>query len=475
VKLRLAEAEVDGCAINSRFSIRRRNIMKRDRALWISLLVVGLIITAFPFSTAVAQGEEGFTDSFDDTQLPGWERAPEVVVSDGALRIGPAQFASRLGNWQDFSLSFKLRYSGDGETAVNYRATDQGSYILSLGPEAATLIRTIPEGNPRELGRAEAVAAQTGDWINVQIDVSGGEHSISINGETLITATDDDPIARGGLVFLSLGQRTTEVDDLSLQIKAAEAGAEPVEPVGQQTAPTPVPTAQASTDGTWQDLLRSLSASEGSTFQADVFVVNLLLAVVTSFILSRVYVYWGGSLSNRRKFASSFMLVTVTTTFIILVVRSSVALSLGLVGALSIIRFRAAIKEPEELAYLFFAISLGIGLGDNQRLVTLVTLAVVVIIIGLARLLRQTQADVNMHLAVSSRGAEKVMLEQVMDVLTPHTEKLRVLRYDETPEAIEISFVVEFRHISNLNRAREALQTLSPTLQISFLDNKGIW
>jgi hypothetical protein len=94
---------------------------------------------------------------------------------------------------------------------------------------------------------------------------------------------------------------------------------------------------------------------------------------------------------------------------------------------------------------------------------------------GLARLLRQTQADVNLHLTVASQGPEKVSLQQVMDVLARHTDKLRLLRYDETPQALEISFVVEFRHISNLNQARLALQELSPALQVSFLDNKGIW
>ena len=64
-------------------------------------------------------------------------------------------------------------------------------------------------------------------------------------------------------------------------------------------------------------------------------------------------------------------LLAVTTMFIITVVKSSLALSLGLVGALSIVRFRAAIKEPEELTYLFFAISIGLGLGADQRVVTL--------------------------------------------------------------------------------------------------------
>ncbi|MBN2148409.1 MAG: DUF4956 domain-containing protein [Anaerolineales bacterium] len=449
--------------------------MSRNTILWIATLLMGLTAAALLVAPAAAQGDQGFTETFEDPQLPGWEYAPEVVVTEGTLRIGPAQFAARLGAWQDFTLAFKLRFSGEGETHVNYRATDQGSYLLLLRPGEVTLLKTAQQSEPQELGRSAADALDTRDWITVQIALSGGEHTISVNDAVLIDTTDPDPLGRGGLVFNSVGQRTTELDDMSLQAQPAEAGAGPVEPAGTLATPTAAPTAQAPATGSWQDLLRSLSVSQGSAFEADVFVVNLLLAVLTSFILSRVYIYWGGSLSNRRKFAANFMLVTITTTFIILVVRSSVALSLGLVGALSIIRFRAAIKEPEELAYLFFAISLGIGLGDNQRMVTLVTLAVVVIIIGLARLLRQTQADINLHLTVASRGTEKITMQQVIEVLALHTDKLRLLRYDETPEALEISFVVEFRHISNLSQARSALQELSPALQISFLDNKGIW
>ena len=52
---------------------------------------------------------------------------------------------------------------------------------------------------------------------------------------------------------------------------------------------------------------------------------------------------------------------------IITIVKSSIALSLGLVGALSIVRFRAAIKEPEELTFLFICIAIGVGLGAGQR------------------------------------------------------------------------------------------------------------
>ena len=94
------------------------------------------------------------------------------------------------------------------------------------------------------------------------------------------------------------------------------------------------------------------------------FIINLILGAILSYLLNRLYVRYGRSLSNRNSFGENFMLITMTTMLIISIVKSSLALSLGLVGALSIVRFRAAIKEPEELAYLFLAI--GIGLDSEQ-------------------------------------------------------------------------------------------------------------
>src|SRR3989339_1079171 len=96
------------------------------------------------------------------------------------------------------------------------------------------------------------------------------------------------------------------------------------------------------------------------------FALNLILAAVLSYFLSVFYVRYGYSLSNRRIFSRNFLLLTVITTLVITIIKSSLALSLGLVGALSIVRFRAAIKEPEELAYLFLNIGIGLGMGANQ-------------------------------------------------------------------------------------------------------------
>lgn len=76
-----------------------------------------------------------------------------------------------------------------------------------------------------------------------------------------------------------------------------------------------------------------------------------------------IYRRFGISVSNRDAFSSNFAIVTIATTLIIFVVKSKLALSLGLVGALSIVRFRAAIKEPEEIIFLFFCIAIGLALG----------------------------------------------------------------------------------------------------------------
>ena len=79
------------------------------------------------------------------------------------------------------------------------------------------------------------------------------------------------------------------------------------------------------------------------------------MAMALGLILRWFYIRFGNTLTNRRYLADVFMLIMVCVTIVIFMIKSSLVLSLGLVGALSIVRFRTAIKQPEELAYLFFA------------------------------------------------------------------------------------------------------------------------
>lgn len=99
------------------------------------------------------------------------------------------------------------------------------------------------------------------------------------------------------------------------------------------------------------------------------FLISLLCAVILSYLVQLFYNRYATTLSNRKEFSKVFVILGVATSIVIMIVKSSLALSLGLVGALSIVRFRAAIKEPEELVYLFLIIAIGLGCGANQLII----------------------------------------------------------------------------------------------------------
>ncbi|MDZ7291268.1 MAG: DUF4956 domain-containing protein [candidate division KSB1 bacterium] len=204
------------------------------------------------------------------------------------------------------------------------------------------------------------------------------------------------------------------------------------------------------------------------------FIINLILAAVLSFILARVYVKYGHSLSNRKDFSRNFVLITMTTMLIITIVKSSLALSLGLVGALSIVRFRAAIKEPEELSYLFFAIAIGLGLGADQREITLVGFAIIAGITWLRNYSHKTAEPQNLYLTVSSHNPHKVELKEIVDTLKKHCSMVDLKRFDESNELLEASFLVEFDDLAQLEESKASLIKLSDSVKITFLDNKGI-
>ena len=128
----------------------------------------------------------------------------------------------------------------------------------------------------------------------------------------------------------------------------------------------PQANAPSSWDESWKALQSSVSITENVPVLAIAayMVIGGLLALYLRFL----YRHCNSSFSGADSVARIFPLLTMVTIGVIAVVKSSLALSLGLVGALSIVRFRAAIKEPEELVYLFLCIGVGLALGAEQPL-----------------------------------------------------------------------------------------------------------
>jgi len=203
------------------------------------------------------------------------------------------------------------------------------------------------------------------------------------------------------------------------------------------------------------------------------FLINAAIILVLSFVLEFTYTRCAKSLSGRKVFAANFFLLAFTTMLIITIVKSSLALSLGLVGALSIVRFRAAIKEPEELAYLFFTISIGLGLGANQRLITIVGALVLLLVIWAKHFSSKKTRQQNLYLTVSGSGENKPALENIDSVVQQNFKASKLVRYDETADTIETAFWVEIKNTKNLEDFKARLNEINPDIRISFIDNNS--
>jgi len=221
---------------------------------------------------------------------------------------------------------------------------------------------------------------------------------------------------------------------------------------------------------TFQEFL----ATQGSEIALWAFGFNLLLSGLLAYLLSIIYVRYGRSLSNRRVFSNNFITMAMTTMFIITIVKSSLALSLGLVGALSIVRFRAAIKEPEELMYLFLTIAIGLGLGADQVLITVSAFIIIVMIIWLRSISHKKEESQNLHFTLSSENTDEIDIEKIIEVLSKHCSSVNLKRLDESKDFIEASFLVEFDSIDKLNKSRDEIKNISDSIKIIFLDTKSI-
>lgn len=201
------------------------------------------------------------------------------------------------------------------------------------------------------------------------------------------------------------------------------------------------------------------------------FLINIFITIVLSYIIGLIYSKYGNSLSNRKKLLQTFVLISVTVMLVISIVKSSLALSLGLVGALSIVRFRTAIKEPEELVYFFVAIALGLGMGANQRIITLVGATVIIIYIIIQNM-NQAKGAVQQNLIVTLSNDSKMGLDEpkIMGILKNHCSKIDLRRLDELKGETELSLNVEFNSFESIINAKNELKALGD-IEFSFIEN----
>ena len=202
-------------------------------------------------------------------------------------------------------------------------------------------------------------------------------------------------------------------------------------------------------------------------------VINLRIGVFLSLLLRWHFKYFGSTLSNRDEFSQVCPFILLTTILIITVVKSSLALSLGLVGALSIVRFRTPIKEPEELAYLFIAIAMGLGLGADQRIPTLVAGPLILLVMAVFKWNRKESKKKNLYLSLDWEVTVKEtagLLNRFTDVIKNHVLISDLRRIDVREAGLEATFFIDVQNPDNLSALIDDLQKSFSGIGVTFID-----
>ncbi|MFK7946947.1 MAG: DUF4956 domain-containing protein [Saprospiraceae bacterium] len=204
------------------------------------------------------------------------------------------------------------------------------------------------------------------------------------------------------------------------------------------------------------------------------FLINMLIATVLAALLQFFYIRFGNSITNRKRFANIFLPLALATMLIITIVKSSIALSLGLVGALSIVRFRAAIKDPEELTYLFLVIGVGLGTGAGQtRITSLATLLILLLLFVNQRIRGEARfkSDDKLYVNISTNITE---ITPINDILKSTFTYVELKRFDTLESGLEISYICKANDVAQIDAARKALLELSPATTISVIDQPDL-
>lgn len=212
-----------------------------------------------------------------------------------------------------------------------------------------------------------------------------------------------------------------------------------------------------------------LNSTTSAPLSLPALAVNLLLGIILASVVAWFYTRYGRSLSNRSKFAETIVPLALTTVLIISIVKSSLALSLGLVGALSIVRFRTAIKEPEELVYLFIAIAIGLGLGADQRLPTVLAIAIILIFLLVRTFLKPRSAKNNLYLNVTTSAQDEVF-SKINALLTEFTERADLRRLDRGQTGFQATYLIRCTDPQKLTALMDQLQATLPDTELSFVE-----
>jgi uncharacterized membrane protein YhiD involved in acid resistance len=204
------------------------------------------------------------------------------------------------------------------------------------------------------------------------------------------------------------------------------------------------------------------------------FLFNLVVATVLSILLGQFYMRYGNAVANRQKFATNFIPLALTTVLIITIIKTSIALSLGLVGALSIVRFRAAIKDPEELIYLFLVIAIGLAIGADYPILASVAVGFILVLLFINYQIQDRSKYAKENMLYVNISSEETNIDAFVTILREKMDYVELKRMDRMSTGVDLTFICKAADLDAITAMQELIVTSTPNTTVSIVDQPDL-
>ena len=208
------------------------------------------------------------------------------------------------------------------------------------------------------------------------------------------------------------------------------------------------------------------------------FFIAILVSLILAYIVKLTYIKVGRALNDKEYFSDTFIPLAIITTLVITVIKFSLALSLGLVGALSIVSFRAAIKEPEELVYLFFIISIGLSNGANQFLLSIIATFIIILFLLIRNFFQNKDNKENYNsdsniLSINILDNNRINIDQVISKLQKDFKYLKLKSANVENKTSNYIFWFELDGINLQTLLKKISEISDENINISIYSKSG--
>ena len=210
----------------------------------------------------------------------------------------------------------------------------------------------------------------------------------------------------------------------------------------------------------------AINLSSGSLITLSDITTALIASLICAGIISYTYKHAYQGILYQKSFNLSLILISLITTSVIMVISGNLVLSLGMVGALSIVRFRAAVKDPLDIVFMFWAVSIGIANGVAAFKVSFAATIIISLIVIIAKKL--PLSPTSYMLIVKCKPSVE---NELFEILSRETKKFYLKSKNINDNQVELIFETRIKDQSKLSKKISELSGVFDVSIISYSSN----